>query len=88
MYDVEDKGFASFTPSFIAKAYNLPPLEVSITNDWVKILTLDYMATTKMMVAEGKTFQHKQSWEYETSHLRTPYKMVVLMLNRIFGRAD
>ena len=40
------------------------------------------------MVAEGKNFTHKQSGEYETAHLRTPYRMVVLMLNRIFGRAD
>ena len=46
------------------------------------------MATAKMMVAEGKNLWHKQSWEYETSHVRKPYKMVVLMLNRIFGRAD
>ena len=41
-----------------------------------------------MMVAEGKTFWNKSSGEYETTHLCTPYKMVVLMLNRIFGRAD
>ena len=46
------------------------------------------MATTKMMVAEGKTFWHKQSGEYETAHLRTPYKMVEPMLNRIFSKAD
>ena len=54
----------------------------------VKGLTLDYMAIEKMMVAEGNTFRHKESREYEASHLHTPYKMVVLMLNRIFGRAE
>ena len=59
-----------------------------MTTDWVKGLKLNYIATTKMMVAEGKTFRHKQSREYETAHLHTPYRMVVLMLNRIFGRAD
>ena len=56
--------------------------------DWVKILTLDYMATKNMMVVKGKTFRHKKSGEYKTAHLRTPYRMVVLILNRIFGRAD
>ena len=88
MYNMEGEGFASFTPAFIAKAYSLPPSEVSMTTDWVKGLTLDYMATTKMMVAEGKNFWHKQSGEYETAHLRTQYRMAVLMLNRIFDRAD
>ena len=41
-----------------------------------------------MMVDEGNNLRHKKSREYETSHIRTPYIMVVLMLNRIFGRAD
>ena len=59
-----------------------------MTTEWVKILKFDCIATTKMMVAEGKTFRHKQSEEYETAHLRTPYRMVVLMLNRIFRRVD
>ena len=73
MYDVENKGFASFTLAFIAKTYSLPPLEVNMKTDWVKGLNLDYMATTKMMVAEGKNFRHTQSREYETTHLHTPY---------------
>ena len=33
MYNVEDKGFASFTPAFIEKAYNLPPSEVNMTTN-------------------------------------------------------
>ena len=60
---MEDKGFASFTPAFIAKSYSLPPSEVNLTTDWVKILTLDYMATANMMVDEGNTFWHKKSRE-------------------------
>ena len=56
--------------------------------DWVKGLKFDYIATENMMVTEGNTFRHKQSGEYKATHLRTPYKMVVLMLNRIFDRAD
>ena len=58
-----------------------------MTTDWVKSMTLDYMVTTKMMVAEGKTFWHKEFKEYKTTHLHTPYWMVVLILNRIFGRS-
>ena len=41
-----------------------------------------------MMVVEGKTFRNKQSGEYETANVHTSYRMVVLMLNSIFGRAD
>ena len=87
MNNVEDKGFASFTPGFIAKAYILPTSEISMMTRWVKNLEFDYIATTKIMVAEGKTFRNKQSGEYKTAHLFTPYRLVVLMLNRIFSRA-
>ena len=59
-----------------------------MTIDWVKSLKLDYVATAKMMVVEEKTFRHKQLGEYETAHLRTPYRLIVLMLNNIYGRAD
>ena len=56
MYNVEDKGFSSFTPIFIAKAYNFPPSELSMKTDWINNLTIDYIGVTKMMVAKGKTF--------------------------------
>ena len=56
MYNVEDKGFASFTPAFIAKAYNLPVAEVSMTNDWLNSLTVDYIGCAKMMTMEGNSF--------------------------------
>ena len=41
-----------------------------------------------MMVVEGKMFRNKQSGEYETANLWTPFRMVVLMLNMVYGRAD
>ena len=41
-----------------------------------------------MMVAEGKTFRHKQSGEYETTHLQTPFRIIALMLSRLYYRAD
>ena len=88
MSNVENKVFASFTPAFLATTYSLPEKETSVTTKWVKILKLDYTTTTKMMVAEGNTFRHKQSAEYETAHLRTPFRIIALMLRRLYGRAD
>ena len=40
------------------------------------------------MVAKGKTFRHKQSREYETAHLRTPFRIIALMISKLYGRAD
>ena len=37
MNNVEDKGSASFTPGFIAKAYNILKSDISMTNGWAKI---------------------------------------------------
>ena len=86
--NVEDKGFASFTPAFIAKAYSLPPSEISMTTEWVKNLKFDYIGTANIMVAEGKTFRNKKFGEYETTNLGTLYRMVVLMLKMIFIMAN
>ena len=86
--NVEDEGFPSFTPAFLAKTYILPQPEVSMTTAWVKILKLEYVATTKMMVVEGNNFRHKQYGEYDTSHIRNPYRMIALMLNKNFGKVD
>ena len=41
-----------------------------------------------MMVAEGKTLRHKQSGEYETTHLWTPCKIIALMISKLYGRVD
>ena len=86
--DEENKGVAYFAPAFILASYNFLEKEISVTTEWVRSLKLDYTATTKMMVAEGKTFRHKQYGEYETAHLRTPFRIIALMLRRIYGRAD
>ena len=67
--DEEGKPVAYFAPAFISTAYSLPEKELSVTTKWVRSLKFDYIATTKMMVAKGKTFRHKQSGEYETAHL-------------------
>ena len=67
--DEERNPVASFAPTFISTTYSLPETEISITTEWVKSLKFDYTTTTKMMVAEGKTFRHKQSGECEIAHL-------------------
>ena len=41
-----------------------------------------------MMVAEGNTFRHKQSVEYKTAHLQTPFTIIAPMLSRLYGRDD
>ena len=38
--DEENKGVASFAPSFISVAYFLPEKEISMTTEWVKRLNL------------------------------------------------
>ena len=74
--------------TFISKTYILPEVEISVTIDWVMSLKFDYTTTVKGMMTEGKTFIHKQSGEYETTNLRTPFRIVALMLSRLYGRFD
>ena len=59
-----------------------------MTTEWVKSLKIYYATTAKMMMVEGNNFRNKQSGEYETAHLKTPYKLIVLLLNKIYGKAD
>ena len=86
--DEEGNPIASFAPSFISKEYSLPEVEISVTKEWVKSLKFDYTTTIKGMMTKGKTFRHKQSREYEMAHLRTPFRIVALMLSRLYGRPD
>ena len=39
------------------------------------------------MMIPGKNFRTRPSGEYDTATLRTPYRFITLMLNRVFGRA-
>ena len=58
--DAEGNPIASFTPSFISVACILSENKISVTTEWAKILKFYYIATTKMMVAKGKTFRNKK----------------------------
>ena len=59
-----------------------------MTIDWVNCLKFDYTTLVKGMMIEGKTFRHKQSGEYETSHLKTPFRVIALMIRRLYGRVN
>ena len=68
-------------------AYHLPPAQVYLTEGWLKEINLDLVETIKRMMIPRKNFRTKPSGEYETATLRTPYRFITLMLNRVFGRA-
>ena len=59
-----------------------------MTESLLKELKLDMVETVKKMMILGKKFRTRPSGEYETSTLRTPYRFIALMLNKIFGRAN
>ena len=88
MNDVENKASASFTPAFLAAAYSLPERGVRLTIEWVKGFKFDYTAKARMMMIDGNFFRNNKSGEYETTHLKTPCRLIVLLLNRIYGRAN
>ena len=88
MYNVEDKGFAYFTTTFIAKEYSFLISEVSMTTCWINRLTIDYVGCTRVVMEEGNWFRQRASGEYETASWRTSYGLAALMLNRIFNRDD
>ena len=88
MYNVEDKGFTSFTTTFIAKADSFLVSEVSMTAYRINRLTIDYVGCTRIVIEEGNSFQQRESKQYEIVGLRTSYRLVALMLNGIFDRDD
>ena len=59
-----------------------------MTTEWVKGLKFDDTAKARMMMIDGKNFRNKHSGEYEIAHLKTPYRLIVLLLNKIYGRVD
>ena len=75
-------------PYLYQQCTTFPKNKISVTTEWVKRLKLYYATTAKMMMVEGKKFRHKQSGKYETTHLRTPYRLIVLLLNKMYGRDD
>ena len=58
-----------------------------MTEDWLKAIKMDLVETLKRMLMPGKNFRTRLTGEYDTASLRTPYRFIALMLNKIFGRA-
>ena len=48
---------------------------------------MDLVETLKRMLMPRKKFRTRPTEEYDTANLRTPYRFITLMLNRIFERA-
>ena len=58
-----------------------------MTEDWLKAIKMDLVETLKRMPVPRKKFRTRSIGEYDTATLRTPYRFISLMLNKIFGRA-
>ena len=85
--NVDQQGYAAYSPGYVALAYHLPEAQVYLTEDWLKAIRMDLVETLKRMLMPGKNFRTRPTGEYDTASLRTPYRFISLMLNRIFGRA-
>ena len=54
----------------------------------MKSVILDIFECAKRMMVVGKKLCQRATDEYETTSLHTPYRIIALMLNKIFGRAN
>ena len=86
--NTEGQGYVAYILAYVAMAYKLPTPQSYLTEGWLKDLNLDVVEIVKRMMIPGKNFRTRPSGEYETTSLRTPYRLIALMLNRIFGRAN
>ena len=85
--NVDKQGYAAYSPQYVALAYHLLKAQTYLTEDWLKSIRIDLVETLKRMLMPGKNFRTRPTGEYDTVSLRTPYRFIALMLNRIFGRA-
>ena len=59
-----------------------------MTDDWVKKVDMDIMECAKKIMVTGKQLHQKETGEYVSTRLRTPFRIIALMLNRIFCWAN
>ena len=85
--NVDKQGYAAYSPGYVALAYHLLEAQVYLTEDWLKAIKMDLVETLKRMLMLGKNFRTRPTREYDTTSLRTPYRFIALMINRIFGSA-
>ena len=86
--DVNGQGYAPYSLAYVGQACKLPIAEIYLTKKCLKELDLDIFDCIKKMMIHGKQFRTNPIGEYETMNLCTPYRIMDLMLNRIFGRAN
>ena len=53
----------------------------------MKAIKMGLVETLKRMLMPGKNFRTRPTGEYDTATLRTPYRFITLMMNRVFERA-
>ena len=85
--NVDKQGYAAYSPGYVSLDYHLLEAQVYLTEDWLKAIKMDLVETLKRMLVPGKNFRTRPTGEYDTATLRTPYRFIAMMLNRIFGRA-
>ena len=85
--NIEKQGHATYSPGYVSLDCHLPEAQVYLIEDWLKEINIDLVETLKRMLIPGKIFRTRPSGEYDTTTLRTPYRFIALMLNKIFGRA-
>ena len=61
--------------------------QVFLFDDWLNNIRMDLVETMTRMMLPGKHFRNRPMGDYDIASLRTPYRFISLMLNRIFGRA-
>ena len=86
--NTQRQGYAAYIPTYVSMAYNLPTPQTYLTESWLKELNLDMVEIVKKIMILGKNFHTRPSREYKTSTLLTSYRLMALMLNIIFGRAN
>ena len=70
--DVNDQGYATYNPGYVALAYHLPEPEVFVSNDWLSNVNMDLIETMKRMMLTGKHFRSRATNENDTEILRAP----------------
>ena len=85
--NIDKQSYVAYSPGYVALAYHFPEAQIYLTKDWLRNIRMDLVETLKRMLMPGRNFRTRPTGEYETASLRTPYRFIALMLNRIFGRA-
>jgi len=85
----DEQVVGSFRPEYIEVYYKLPRSEVDFTNKWLEKQTHDVHATMKSWWVHTKRFRVRPfKSTYPTASLREPYKLVAMMMCRLFGDPD